>query len=489
MSEIDLEWESEMTESHCDDRLLIERALAGDGESFERLYRRHVARVFNFSYRVCLDRRLAKRATREAFETVSSRLAEAELSPADFEVFLFGAARISVLSALAHPDAHAQPSPLPPEPVTVYADPGLAAAGADHQLLIRSAVSRLSPRHRKLLALCDGAGMPCERVAQVLEEPVGATASALARARLRLGDELLIFKSAQVSVGGECARALGALASAGVDEERAVNAHVEGCPSCRGSLAAMEGARHAYRQWLDLRAPEELMRSVLAHEALIAPARHPLEALRLSSVRRLVVATAATASVLLIATTAALTPLNAADPPPVTLQEIAGAEAESGISSAAGGDSSSTSGGGSSGTEMADGSTADRVVHRTATGYYYQHVDGNAPRRGGSRRAGGKTRSGGVRANPKGKTRRPKTSSEDESRLTLLGAGRLPSVDLPSASQPSLPVPVRRPGDEEETEPPKSTTDGDEKTGTGDKKGTTGGKTAEGSQAPPPDEK
>lgn len=77
-------------------------------------------------------------------------------------------------------DGSADPAPGP-------ADQSL---GHERAVQVREALARLEPEQRALLVMCDVDGMDYQRIAAVLEAPLGTVKSRIFRARLALRNEL-----------------------------------------------------------------------------------------------------------------------------------------------------------------------------------------------------------------------------------------------------------------------------------------------------------
>lgn len=290
------------------DRKLVLRALRGDRPSLDRLFATRARRFYNLSYRTCLDRRLAAVNTAQAFAMVARRLPELKISHGSFELLLLTAVAGRSLDAASRAAAPRLSGPLAPEPPSAFVNPGRAADQADRQLMLRSAVARLVPRQRKLLAMRDGAGFICADIAIALGEPERAVAGSLARARLRLLQELRLAGHGYGAMGEACAGALPLLAlHADGDVEGSdllpLAEHLEDCESCATNLAAMREARDIYASWLDLAPPIGLC----AELELPAPPRlGALTGARYATARRVAAGAAAFASAAVIVLSAAV---------------------------------------------------------------------------------------------------------------------------------------------------------------------------------------
>lgn len=290
---------------------LADRALEGDEPSFQALIGHNLDRVLNVCYRTCLDRDEAERVACDSLARTTRRLAELRLSGGGFGSLWLSAAAGQALDGAVRRVAEHHQGALASESPDIYCDPAAATRTADHQLLIRSAVARLHPRHRKLLALGDGSGLSCAGMAAMLGEPVRSVAASLARARLGLAGELRGGARPELAVADECATvsALFVLRDAGElgsSEEEDLARHIRSCAACAARARASTEARTAYAQWLDV-APSQAM---LVRLRTLSPGGRPrAEALRLlrsSAARRIVLTSAVSASVLVIGAALAL---------------------------------------------------------------------------------------------------------------------------------------------------------------------------------------
>jgi DNA-directed RNA polymerase specialized sigma24 family protein len=132
------------------------------------------------------------------------------------------------------------------------ADGGLDGAVARE---LAAATARLPERQREALALRDAIGLSHSELAEVARIDVAAVGSLLARARMRLREELRGSEPSLTHVCGERDRALRSLArrqdgEAVAQEDREwLSDHLAGCPSCRRAHAAMLEASICYRAW------------------------------------------------------------------------------------------------------------------------------------------------------------------------------------------------------------------------------------------------
>ena len=158
---------------------LVRRAVAGDMQAFERLYRDHVGRVHGAILRlVGMDRARAEELTQEAFVRAWQKLSSFRGDSA-FSTWLY---RLGVNTALM--DLRGRR-----DEVGVENDVLDAAAGGDVPFCagergdLERAVAALPPRARAVLVLHDVEGWKHEEIAAELGMAVGSSKAQLHRAR------------------------------------------------------------------------------------------------------------------------------------------------------------------------------------------------------------------------------------------------------------------------------------------------------------------
>ena len=163
------------------DHALVRAAADGDRHAFERLYRRHAARVFAVVLRLQGgDRGRAEDLTQDAFVRVWQKLPEFRFESA-FSTWLH---RLAVNTALMALRA-ARGEPGADEDVN---DPGFAMADAlarapDLGIDLDALVAKLPPRARAVLVLHDVEGWKHEEISGELGMAVGSSKAQLHRAR------------------------------------------------------------------------------------------------------------------------------------------------------------------------------------------------------------------------------------------------------------------------------------------------------------------
>ena len=179
--------------SEIDERVLIQRCIAGDATAFEPLVEKYRQRVWRLAYQVLHDREEAWDVAQEAFVRAFHSLPSFRGQSA-FYTWLF---RITVNVATdRHRQRGAQARAFGPERVSeeewarTTPDPGggpeQQAARKEQRERIRSALDALPPKARTIIMLSDVEGLSYREIAEVLNCPIGTVMSRLHNARKRL---------------------------------------------------------------------------------------------------------------------------------------------------------------------------------------------------------------------------------------------------------------------------------------------------------------
>jgi RNA polymerase sigma-70 factor (ECF subfamily) len=163
------------------DHALVRAAAEGDRHAFERLYRRHSARVFAVILRLQGgDRGRAEDLTQEAFVRVWQKLPEFRFESA-FSTWLHrlavNTALMALRSARGEPGADEDVS----DPDFHFAD-GMARL-PDLGIDLDKVIAKLPPRARAVLVLHDVEGWKHEEISDELGMAVGSSKAQLHRAR------------------------------------------------------------------------------------------------------------------------------------------------------------------------------------------------------------------------------------------------------------------------------------------------------------------
>jgi RNA polymerase sigma factor (sigma-70 family) len=235
---------------------LVRAGAAGDPAALAALWEAYGARVFAFCRRVLGPGEAAADAAQDAFLLAHARLGSLARTGESFGVAVFRAAREACNDVLARDG----------EPAAMRRGATLSAAAA-----------RLRPRQRAALALTGLEGLSYAEIATVLGVGAEAVGALLARARLRLHDELRGTTLAAAAVRSPgCEDVLGLLAAASDGELAAGDAawadpHVSGCATCRRTRHAMEEAAATYAAWSPTMPPAWLGAATLAELGFVAP--------------------------------------------------------------------------------------------------------------------------------------------------------------------------------------------------------------------------
>jgi RNA polymerase sigma-70 factor (ECF subfamily) len=157
------------------DTELVKQAQHGDREAFGLLAAGLATRVLAVSRRILRDLDLAEDATQQALVAIWRDLPRLR-DPARFDAWSY---RVLVHACYAEGRRSRQWSP---NLRVLSVDEPAASGGVDaviHRDELETAIRRLSVDHRTVLVLHHYADIPAERVAQILEVPIGTVYSRL----------------------------------------------------------------------------------------------------------------------------------------------------------------------------------------------------------------------------------------------------------------------------------------------------------------------
>jgi RNA polymerase sigma-70 factor (ECF subfamily) len=177
----------------CDpDGDLVERWQSGDQSAFEALIRRHERRVFGLLMRMLGNRQDAEDVAQEAFLSLH-RHGHRFRYQARFSTFVFRVAANAALNrrrTLGRKNARIRQLRLRQEAgtdlPTTPRDPESQTAGAEIQIQVQDALSRLPEDLRMATVLYDIEGLSYREIATVLKIPEGTVKSRIHRARSAL---------------------------------------------------------------------------------------------------------------------------------------------------------------------------------------------------------------------------------------------------------------------------------------------------------------
>ncbi|WP_433087596.1 RNA polymerase sigma factor [Dactylosporangium sp. CA-052675] len=172
-----------------DDRVLWDRARAGDAAAFGDLYARHARAVYTFCSWRTGDPALAEDLSAAVFLEVWAARGRTALTEASLLPWLLGVARNLVRNQWrANRRRRAALARLPPlRDSPDHGEDSAARVDAQRRLAaVRRACERLPERELEVLQLCAWLGLSPAQAATALGVPVGTVHSRLSRARARL---------------------------------------------------------------------------------------------------------------------------------------------------------------------------------------------------------------------------------------------------------------------------------------------------------------
>lgn len=169
-----------MTEQPVDTSDLVSRAVGGDVDAFEDLYRRSSGRVFGLCLRMCSNRSTAEELTQEAFIRAWEKLPTFRGDSA-FSTWMH---RLTVNVVLGHQRSQGRrrnrESAAGEE---WYGDGSTSARRSGVAMDLERAIAELPDRARTVFVLHDVEGYKHTEIAQVAEMAVGTSKAQLSRAR------------------------------------------------------------------------------------------------------------------------------------------------------------------------------------------------------------------------------------------------------------------------------------------------------------------
>lgn len=161
----------------------VRAAAAGDASAFERLYRRHVARIHTLAWRLLGPAR-ADDATQEAFLLAWRKLGSYRRE-GPFGAWLFRLARNRMLTEVGR-----ERRQLGDVGLDEIGEPSAARAAPGARADLDAALARLPAGARQVLALRHFAGCSHQEIAALLGISIGTSKSQLHRARLLMREYL-----------------------------------------------------------------------------------------------------------------------------------------------------------------------------------------------------------------------------------------------------------------------------------------------------------
>lgn len=217
-------------------RELARRVQRGDRWAFQVLYASYEGALFRFGHRLTGSSEAAAALVDATFARALATLPEDGLDSVDVGAHLFATARSLSYGRDGNGDGNGNGN-------------GTAryAVAGEHAREVVAANARLAPRQRMTLALRDLEGRPDEEIALALGAESPSVPALVARARLRLREELAL----PATTAG-CATHLADLSAytdrtLPADRRAGLETHLEGCADCRAALFALREAAERYR--------------------------------------------------------------------------------------------------------------------------------------------------------------------------------------------------------------------------------------------------
>ncbi len=237
------------------DRMLLERARAGDAQAIEALLERHQAQVYRFGLKMCRDREDAKDVLQDTLLSMARGVRDFR-GASSISTWLYTIARSFCIkkrrrSKLAPGEDRSLDTEMFAEgrQLTDPAQsPDEALASKHVERALEQAIGSLEPMYREVLLLRDVEGLTAPEVAEVLGVTVQAVKSRLHRARLSVRAEvapLLGIPTDGAVAAGTCPDVL-TLFSQHIEDEISTDVcaemerHLRACDRCRGACDSLK---------------------------------------------------------------------------------------------------------------------------------------------------------------------------------------------------------------------------------------------------------
>jgi RNA polymerase sigma-70 factor (ECF subfamily) len=174
------------------DAELVGRALGGEREAFEAIYRRYQAIVYRFARSMTGSAPMADDVTQEVFVALMRDLARYEPQRAGLSTYLYGVARNVTRACLRREQRFVNLDEMSMERFDPAdrGDPSAALARSLDLIRLRKAIVGLPSRYREVVILCDLHGLSYAEAAGAIDTPVGTVRSRLHRGRTLLVERL-----------------------------------------------------------------------------------------------------------------------------------------------------------------------------------------------------------------------------------------------------------------------------------------------------------
>lgn len=237
------------------DRLLLERARAGDGAALDALLQKYQGGVYRFGLKMCRDPEDAKDVLQETLLSMARGIRDFR-GASSISTWLYTIARSFCIkqrrrSKFAPAEERSLDTELVsegkqlPDPAQ---SPDEALANRQIERSLEQAIRSLEPMYREVLLLRDVEGLTAPEVAEVLGVTVEAVKSRLHRARLAVRAEVapvLGIPTNTATAPGTCPDVLMLLSQHLEDEISAdlcaqMERHLESCARCRGACDSLK---------------------------------------------------------------------------------------------------------------------------------------------------------------------------------------------------------------------------------------------------------
>jgi RNA polymerase sigma-70 factor, ECF subfamily len=174
------------------DAELVKRALDGDRNAFEAIYRRHQGIVYRFARSMTGSSVVAEDVTQEVFVGLMRDLERYDPKRAALSTYLYGVARNVTRARLRREhrfvtlDEMSEDGSQPAVPE----DPSTILARSQDLIRLRKAIIELPSRYRETVILCDLHELSYAEAAAVIDTAVGTVRSRLHRGRRLLVERL-----------------------------------------------------------------------------------------------------------------------------------------------------------------------------------------------------------------------------------------------------------------------------------------------------------
>jgi RNA polymerase sigma-70 factor, ECF subfamily len=185
---------------------LVRHAIAGHGEAFAEIYRRHHTIVFRFARMMSGSQTIAEDVTQETFTTLLRGLTRYEPGRGALSTYLYGVARNITRARLRRErrfvrlDITEDSEPISPR------DPSTAFEQSQQRMRLRQIIAELPSRYREVIILCGLHGLSYAEVAVILGTPVGTVRSRLSRGRRAMADRVRQIEGSPAVITARTAR-------------------------------------------------------------------------------------------------------------------------------------------------------------------------------------------------------------------------------------------------------------------------------------------